>query len=73
MSQKLPVDGFECIEETSQFNEDFIKNCDEDSDIGYFLEFEIQYSKKLHDLQIITIFTRKNEHWEGCKTFRKFT
>ena len=26
MSQKLPVNNFECIEDTSQFNEDFIKN-----------------------------------------------
>ena len=26
MSQKLPVNNFEKIEETSQFNEDFIKN-----------------------------------------------
>ena len=26
MSQKLPVNNFEWIEETSQFNEDFIKN-----------------------------------------------
>ena len=33
MSQKLPVNNFERIEDTSQFNEDFIKNynrkCDE--------------------------------------------
>ena len=26
MSQKLPVNNFEQIEDTSQFNEDFIKN-----------------------------------------------
>ena len=26
MSQKLPVNNFEWIEDTSQFNEDFIKN-----------------------------------------------
>ena len=25
MSQKLPLNNFECIEETSQVNEDFIK------------------------------------------------
>ena len=25
MSQKLPLNDFECIEETSQVNEDFIK------------------------------------------------
>ena len=37
MSQKLPVDGFKWVEETSQFNEDFIKSHNKDSDTGYFL------------------------------------
>ena len=37
-------------EETSQFNEDFIKNYKEESDKGYFLEVDVQYSKKLHEL-----------------------
>ena len=27
MSQKLPVNNFEWIKDTSQFNDDFIKNC----------------------------------------------
>ena len=33
-----------------QFNESFIKNYDETSDIGYFLEVDIDYSKKLFNL-----------------------
>ena len=37
MFQELPVNIFEWIEETSQFNEDFIKNYNEESDEGYFL------------------------------------
>ena len=37
MSEKLPVINFEWIEDTSQFNKDFIKNCNEESDEGYFL------------------------------------
>ena len=36
MSQKLPVNNFEWIEETSQFNEDFIKNYNEENDERYF-------------------------------------
>ena len=32
--QKLPVNKFEWIEENSQFNEDFIKNFNEESDEG---------------------------------------
>ena len=38
--QKLPVNNLEWIENTSQFNEDFIKNYEE-SDEGFFLEVEI--------------------------------
>ena len=37
MSQKLPVNNFEWIKDTSQFNEDFIKkNYNEESNEGYF-------------------------------------
>ena len=37
MSQKHPVYNFEWIKDTSQFNEDSIKNYDEDSDERYFI------------------------------------
>ena len=36
MLQKLPVNNFEWIKDTSQFNEDFKKNYNEESDEGYF-------------------------------------
>ena len=42
MSQKLPVNKFEWIEDVSQFNEDFIKIYNEDSNEGYFLEVVVQ-------------------------------
>ena len=35
MSQKITVNGFEWVEEQSQFNKDFIKSYDEDSNKGY--------------------------------------
>ena len=48
MSQKLPVNGFMWYNEyLSDFNEDFIKNYNENSDIGYFLEVDVEYPKKL--------------------------
>ena len=52
MSQKLPVDGFKWIEEDdiSKFDEKFIKNYDENSDIGYVLEIDVEYVKSLHKL-----------------------
>ena len=50
MARKLQVNNFEWIEETPQFNEDFIKNFSKESDEGYILEFDVQYQKKLHEL-----------------------
>ena len=47
MSQKLTVDGFKWKINMLKFNEDFIKNCDEDSDKGYIFEVDVEYSK--HD------------------------
>ena len=50
MAQKLPVNNFEWIEDTSQFNEDFIQNYNEESDEGYFLDVDVQYPQNLHEL-----------------------
>ena len=64
MSQKLPVNNFEWIEDTSQFNEYIIKSYDEESNEGYFPEVDVQYPEKLHEICndfFKTIFTRKNE------------
>ena len=38
------------MEDTSQFNEDFIKNYNQETDEGYFIEVDVQYLKKLHEL-----------------------
>ena len=38
------------MEDTSQFNEDFIKSYNKESDEGYFLEVDVKYPKKLHEL-----------------------
>ena len=50
MSQKVPVNNFEWIKDTSQFNEDFIKNYNEESDERYFVKVDVQYIEKLHEL-----------------------
>ena len=49
ISQKHPVNNFEWIKDTSQFNEEFIKNYNGESDGGHFLEVDVQYFKKLHE------------------------
>ena len=56
MSQKLPVNNFEWIKDTSQFNEDFIKNYKEESDEKYFLKIDVQYLEKLHKLHNDLLF-----------------
>lgn len=47
MSKKLPISGFKWIE---PLTEDFIRNYNDDSDLGYTLEVDLHYPKELHDL-----------------------
>ena len=47
MSKKVPVNGFKWENDLSRFNENFIKNYNENSDVGYFLEVDIEYPKQL--------------------------
>ena len=49
MSQKLSLGGSKWVEETSQFNKDFIKTCNEDRDIGYSLEVYVQSLENLNN------------------------
>ena len=46
---KLQINKFEWIEDTSLFNEDFIKSYNEESDEGYFLEVDVQHPEKLDE------------------------
>ena len=41
MWQKLLVDDFKCVENTSQFRKDFLENYNEDSDAAYFIEVDV--------------------------------
>ena len=50
MSQKLAVNNSEWIEDTSQFNQDFIKSYNEKSDEECFLEVYVQYPEELYEL-----------------------
>ena len=50
MSQKLPVNGVKWVKKLSKINEDFIKDYDENSNKGYFLEVDVGYPKKSFDL-----------------------
>ena len=50
LSNILTFGGFKWIEEISQSNEDLIKHYNEDSDIGYFNETDLQYTEELHEI-----------------------
>ena len=46
MSQKLPVNDFKWVEETSPLNEHFIISYSEESYKGYSLEVDVKYFEK---------------------------
>ena len=50
MCKKLPVGDFKWVDDLSMFTEDFIKNYDEESDIGYKFVVDVEYPKNLHKL-----------------------
>ena len=47
MSQKLTITRFMWDQRLSGLSEDFIKSYDENIDVGYFLEVDVEYPKKL--------------------------
>ena len=48
MCKKLPVDDFEWVDDLSICTKDFIKNYDEEDDIGYLFVVDVEYPKNLH-------------------------
>ena len=46
MSQKLPVNELRWVHDISRFNKEFIKNYNENSDVGSFLEVDVEYPKR---------------------------
>ena len=68
MSQKLPVNKFELIEETSpQFNEDFIKNYNEECDDWYFLKLMFNTLKNYMNLILTYHFYQKERKFKKLK------
>ena len=46
----LPVDDFEWVEDINEFGKSFVKSYNEQSDERYFLDNDVQYPEKLHEL-----------------------
>ena len=69
MSQKLRINGFKRVEKSklSRFNERFIKIYNANSDIGYFLEVDVDYPKKLFNLYKNLPFLPERKKVNKCK------
>ena len=67
MSQKLPINGFKWVKKLSRFNERFVKNYNENSDIGYFLEVGIDYPKELFNLHKYLPFLSERKKVDKCE------
>ena len=48
--QKLPVNDFKRVEDITESGKSFIKSYNGESNEGYFLEVDLQYPEKLHNL-----------------------
>ena len=66
MSEPLPVNGFDWMEDLSKTDEDFIKNYDEDDDKGHILEVDIEYPKDLHNLHSDSPFLPERVKIDKC-------
>ena len=59
MSQKFLVDSFKWVEETSQYNEDFIKSNNDGSNIGYLIDVDVQYLEIFTTFAILLFFSER--------------
>ena len=66
MSQKLPVNGFKWVNKLLKFIESFIKDCNENSNRGYFLEVDVEYPNKLFNLHKYFRFLPDKMKIEKC-------
>ena len=55
------------VEDLSVIDGDFIKNYDEDSDIRYFIEADIEYPRHLHELHCDLSFLPERMEVNKCK------
>ena len=67
MSQKLPVNNFKLVEDTSRINEEFIKHYNENNKKGCIFEADVKYPKRLHDLHSDLPFLPRKMKIDKCK------
>ena len=69
MSQKLPVNDLKWVKNLSKFNQDFIKNYDENSNKGFFFEADVEYPKHLFNSQKNLPFLPERKNKKDRKTY----
>ena len=69
MCKRLPVGDFKWADDLSIFTEDFIKNYDEESDIGYLFVVYVEYPKNLHMLHSDLPFLLEKMKISKCDKF----
>ena len=52
----MPVSGFKWAEDLSEFNEGFLKSCNEKIKEGYLSEVDIQYPENLYNARNDSLF-----------------
>ena len=69
MYQKLAANAFKWAEKLSKFNERFIKRYNENRDLGYFIEVNVEYLKNLLTLHNDLPFLPEKKNLKSKKTY----
>ena len=68
MMQKLTTFNFKWVEDTSQFNQVFIKNYDKKTEVSYILKVDVKYPPKLYELRRDLPFLPEERNLEMLKS-----
>ena len=67
MSHKVSVNCFKWVKKLLKFNESFIKQHDENSNKGFFLDVDVEYPKPLFNLHKDLSFLPERKKIGNCK------
>lgn len=68
MMQSLPICGFKWHEDHDEFNTDKILELDDDADVGYIFEVDLDYPAELHDMHNDYPFCAEKMQVPGAKS-----
>ena len=68
--KNLPVNGFKWVNSLPKFNGIFIRNYNENSDKGYFLELDADYPKKVFSLHKDLPYLQHTRQRKVCYAYK---